>query len=595
MKRRLLPLFCLTVLLGLFFSSSSFAQAQNSPPEEFLRQQAFTKLNANKPEQRSAGVCDYEDAIDNLWGAGVPTDQKLIVFDRFWAVIDQEFACFQDIPDNWDALRTTYRAEIEQGVSRGRFAAIMSKLSIDLRESHTYTTQSAVQSAAALAPCVPLMVVGGWGDNAHFGAGLTPLPDSSLLVYQAVDNHPLGLVPGDIVTGYDGVPWKVLYKQLLETELPTVGWWWGSSPSSFTHSFLMSAGMNWHLYDTINVIKYATGEKVDYPTSDLISTTGWSTFCTEQLDIPGIPKPDMGSQELFSYGIFPGTNIGYIYGWGWFWEAEAEFKEAVQAVMNTDALIVDFRTNYGGNMFLSNPGLEILFKDQVSTIDFGTRCTNGGHLDMCPNNVPNVYTIAGSPFNSYENPIALLVGPGAISSGDQVALRMQFHPQTRTFGKSTSTAFNAPDIIGFTATGWGGRYAVADAYLFSNPGDYLTHNEFKVDEEVWLTPDDVAKGDDTVVEAALAWINGQTTSTVETERAAAIEVFPNPATQQIQVKAGIPHSLILKDALGRTYLQTDLQRENSQLDVSILSSGVYFLTILDEEQIIVKTERIVKE
>jgi len=41
----------------------------------------------------------------------------------------------------------------------------------------------------------------------------------------------------------------------------------------------------------------------------------------------------------------------------------------------------------------------------------------------------------------------------------------------------------------------------------TSPEEFLTHDPFPVDEEVWLTPDDVAAGRDTVVEAALRWID----------------------------------------------------------------------------------------
>jgi hypothetical protein len=50
--------------------------------------------------------------------------------------------------------------------------------------------------------------------------------------------------------------------------------------------------------------------------------------------------------------------------------------------------------------------------------------------------------------------------------------------------------------------------AAADAYRVDAPHDYLTHDEVLVDEPVWLTSDDVARGTDSVVAAALAWIRG---------------------------------------------------------------------------------------
>jgi hypothetical protein len=57
---------------------------------------------------------------------------------------------------------------------------------------------------------------------------------------------------------------------------------------------------------------------------------------------------------------------------------------------------------------------------------------------------------------------------------------------------------------------WSIQYAVADVYRIDAPHDYLTHDEFFVDEPVWLRPDDVAQGKDTVVDAAVQWISSQT-------------------------------------------------------------------------------------
>ena len=48
-----------------------------------------------------------------------------------------------------------------------------------------------------------------------------------------------------------------------------------------------------------------------------------------------------------------------------------------------------------------------------------------------------------------------------------------------------------------------------DAYSVGTPKDYLIHTEFPVDELVWLRPDDVAAGRDTVVNAALTGLHRQ--------------------------------------------------------------------------------------
>ncbi len=458
---------------------------------------------------------DWAALIDQTWGPSPwSTAQMLAAFDAFWTRIDVGFACFQGIDVDWTSLRESGRAEIQAGVSRGRFAAIMNHLALALRESHTAVNYSGV-NGSALRPGVPLFVVGGWGDSRHFRAGLTPLPDSSLLVYKAAPSHPLGLVPGDIVLGYDGVPWKRLYRELLAAQLPLTGWWWGSSSSSWTHSMLMSAGLNWHLFNTIDVVKHDTGETVHLPVSALEAPPGGALDCTEQLPIPGVQMPNyLQGRDPVSWGIVDGTRIGYVYVRAWEGTAGTQFHTAVQTLLNsfeTTGLIFDFRTNYGGNMFLAYPALSLLFGGDVSTIGFVERC-GPDHLALCPspNGPPSSYVIHGAASGDYDRPIAVLVGPGALSSGDQVAHLFRFHPRSRFFGKSTATAFNAPTATSLgIGSGWFARFAWADAYRVSAPGDYLTHDELHVDEPVWLEPDDVARGIDTVAEAAIGWINNQ--------------------------------------------------------------------------------------
>lgn len=495
----------------LFLASASVAGAGEGPdlfefPVWFQAQQEHrtmpVSIESRDLPQDAEG---WAQLIDDTWGEGASTGEKLFFFDRFWRIIDEQFACFQDLDVDWQGVRDRYRPEVAAGVSKGRFAAIMSRLSLALMEAHTSAYDRVVQWRTGTVPGVPLLVVGGWGDVQRFGACLTPLPDRSMLVYKAPDDHPLALVPGDIVTGFDGRPWTELFPEMLDFGLPVTGFW-ASSPEGFEHSWLMAAGANWHLFDTIDIVR-TTGEVVHVPTSVM---EGWrhQLWCTEQLPVAGVEFPDYNHSQLFSWGLIEGTSIGYIYGWGWAWNAEEEFRAAVDALMHehdTDGLIIDFRFNMGGNLFLSNEGLELLFDETVSTIDFATRCLPVVHDVLCPLGRAGDYLIQGDPETFYDRPIAVLVGPGAVSTGDQVALRLGFHPMVRFFGKSTNTAFNAA-ALAYDGDEWQATFAFADAYLLDSPGEYLTHDPLPVDYEVWLTGEDVAAGRDTVVEAAAEWI-----------------------------------------------------------------------------------------
>ena len=188
---------------------------------------------------------EWRTVIDATWGQGLSTAQKLAIFDNAWNNINTRFGAFMNLEVNIDSLRSVYRPEIAAGVSRGRFAAIMNHFSFALKDSHTEIMDRPVCWGTPLQPGIPLLVVSTARSNAHFGACLTPLPDSTLLVYRALPNHRLGLVPGDIVLGYNGIPWKLLYKELLEAQLPIhLTYVWGSTDEAITHIMLQSAGMN---------------------------------------------------------------------------------------------------------------------------------------------------------------------------------------------------------------------------------------------------------------------------------------------------------------------------------------------------------------
>ena len=339
-------------------------------------EQSITSVRARRNDESRVvppvNAAARRAAVDDLWGDGLPAAQKLALFDRFWGDVDRFFAAFQGIDVDWAAVRQRYRREIEGGVSAGRFAAIMTALSLPLRESHTMAIDLAVSARTWPEPGVPLFVQGGWFQD-YSGACVTAADDGSALVYRAARSHPLGLEPGDRILGYDGRPWNELYRELIDEELPMSPQWWGSSPAAFEHSMTMSAGNNWHLFGTIDVAK-ATGE-VEHLSTALLDQIAAFPFCSEQLPIAGVPMPVYG-RSWVTWGIVEGTSTGYIYVWGWTGDAGVQFERAVRELTesrDTDGLILDFRFNVGGNMFLSNAALAQLFDQPVATIGFDER------------------------------------------------------------------------------------------------------------------------------------------------------------------------------------------------------------------------------
>jgi len=468
------------------------------------------------PEERRA-------VIDAYWGEGPSTEVKLAIFDKFWQYADAKFAAFQGIDVDWPALRARYRPEVAAGVSRGRFAAIMNRLALALRDSHTLADDLLVNIFTIPGPGVPLVGVGGWEFD-PCGACLTAQDDGSALVYSVAPQHPLGLQRGDRILGYEGRLWRGLFQELLLEEVPLWPLWWGTSPSSFDHAFVMAAGQNLHLFETMDIHKHGTGQVVHVPTN-LMTDAIWQGFCSEQMDIPGVPKPTYFGGDYVRWGIVDGTHIGYIYVWSWLGSAVDDFAEAVYQltqVQDVDGLIIDFRFNSGGFLNAPSRGLGALSSHPAPTTGMDERRNATDHLAMKSFLPPSFFR---SDFDnwagfgvrvraSYDGPVAVLVGPGAVSAGDFGSIWATSLPRVRTFGKSTSMAAGLPTqpALGTEldlGVDWFARVSETNTYSVGRPQKFLIHTEFPVDEPVWLRPDDVAEAKDTVVIAALHWLNQQ--------------------------------------------------------------------------------------
>lgn len=465
-----------------------------------------------QPQLGKHTVTEWRHIIDTTWGIGSTTIEKLQIFDAFWNTIDQSYAGFQGIQDNWEQMRS-YRDTVALGVSRGKFAGILDNLVQSLHDGHVYMMDRGV-AATPLNAGVPLLYSVGnelplynWGAASHFGAALTPLPDSTLLVYAAVTNHPIGLVPGDVILGYDGRPWKDLFKELIEVQFPMPFFFvMSGSDRAATHQWLQTAGMNWHLFDTIDIAKYGTGDTIHLPTN-LLSNPMPGIRATEQMPIAGVPFPDVAAGRRVSWGYISGTKTGYIYVWGWSTASvDQDFLAAVNALMpdtSSHGLIIDIRLNEGGGIRWEL-GFRRLFNQNVEAARWSERASTSNHLAMQD---AGPAFLTGADAQLYDRPIAVLCGPSAISGGDMSVNILRWHPMTRTFGLPTNGAFGTYVGISGIPSEWLTGFTWAVLYSPPDMNNVLNRRSISVDEEVWLTRDGVANGEDAVVNRALAWMD----------------------------------------------------------------------------------------
>ncbi|MBN2364546.1 MAG: hypothetical protein JXL67_00155, partial [Calditrichaeota bacterium] len=221
------------LLLLLLCSSILIAQENQKYSDRASPDPTILKIPANHdPFFRDFPVTSFYESrqswqviIDSTWGPGLPLIQKETIFNHYANTLHDKFDGFLSLGMNdwtdWYSLRDSYYSRIDSATSRGAFSAIMSQLAHALNDIHTEAIDSIIYYTP-LNPGIPILVLSGFVSVEHFGAVLTVLPDSTLLVLRVVHNHPLGLQPGDIILGYEGIPWKILVHQLFHAGLPTL-------------------------------------------------------------------------------------------------------------------------------------------------------------------------------------------------------------------------------------------------------------------------------------------------------------------------------------------------------------------------------------
>jgi hypothetical protein len=505
--KNLFLLFSMVILIQVSLSPQQIRNEQNQELIFFSVTTHDSNIKELPAKSFYESKSDWQYIIDTTWGPGLPLAQKQQIFNAYANSIREEFDGFESLQMNensWDTLRAYYFSMLNSSTSKGGFSAIMSKFSMHLQDLHTYAYNESVV-LSPLNPGVPILVISGFIMSVqHFGAVITALPDSSLLILRTVDNHPLDLEPGDILLGYEGVPWKILVKELLDAGLPAIGKW-GGAPSAMSDGLLLGAGMNWHLFDTIDILKHSTGDTVHLSVAPLLNLPPIDMPNNEQLSVPGVSFPNLYNQQYVSYGILDGTNIGYIYLCA---EVEGisdqQFYEAVLALSETDGIIIDMRLNFGGWAFFNN-SLKILLNETHLTIEDAYRC-NTNDFTLCPSGNSATFKVPGNAPDFYDRPIAIFLGPTCVSMGDVTAQRFRYHPTVRFFAKSSGASLG-DNVLITNYPNWALKYSISDMFHVNAPGEYLNRREFPINYPVWFDPNDVANGFDTVVEEALEWIN----------------------------------------------------------------------------------------
>ncbi len=459
-------------------------------------------------------VLAWAEKIDEYWGEAPEEEKRLAVFDELWDTFAKHYACFDAYNVDWDEQKDYYRPRVKSAQSHGRFYQLLREMLDKLHDSHSPILSTKVcqkVSSVLLRPPVfrqinVLPLVGGC---------VTLDDDGELMVYQAAPSgNPLEIEPGDVIVGFDDKPWTKNLEDIKRWKLPECDEDFAGAPISAERQRAAALPSNAHLFESIQIKKYATGEVETYSTDLLMERSLNYTICSDQIPVEGVDFPvenwaymDPSYAQCVSHGIVPNTNIGYITSYAWLGSNLQDFQVAVEELAGTDGLIIDQRFNLGGVVPFVDYGFPYLFNEDIDPlIRFHGRDPSSDDYFALVESYTK--TLDADEDTYYDHPIAVLTGPKAGSAGDLAPYMLSHHPRSKSFGRATNGAFGELQMV------WGIDPHVQDFSLkvtrnqmVSADGDHLQAWEQIPDEQVWFTKDDAAAGIDTVFEAALSWIN----------------------------------------------------------------------------------------
>jgi len=592
------------IAIAMFFSGATYAQSSLAgipgykPDTATAYKQHNMLLNraryrpkyAEKTTLLTGPVFDttkWAHRVDSTWGYTYTTSEYLDIFNTWWNTINTQYPCFVHLPAyNWDSTVSAMQAEINAGVSEGRFAAICNKLLSMVNDGHTNFYDYTVNYPYTVYPGLPLLR----GESGQFGACITTWNDTSAMVYDVYPEHPLGLQPGDIILGYNGVPWTQLLQIIFRNQLPN-SVYKGSTDSATYHRYIQAAGENWYLFDTINILK-CNGTIVNLPTS-LMEGSLYQAFCTEQMAQPGIYKPNYNDYYNYhmdiSYGVLAGTKIGYVY----MYDCEDTthklyhaFKTLIEDSL-VQGLILDIRTNFGGGFGTFVDAFEYLAAAGTSWVGYGQRSSSTNRLAMYIDGPTSWYNIYDEDPHYYPNPVAILCGPNAVSAGDFLPVMFKHIPNVKLFGKSTAGAFGNLTRITLPNYYFSGSMQQTNFFLVSDTTNYISHTMFPVDQRSWFNKDSVCNGSDNVVSTAVQWINNKLETQNIPDEKPSVFIYPNPTSGIISISINnlqdAPVSLEITNATGAVIYQNNFLSGKAQyvnfVDAGSWSAGIYFVKI----------------
>lgn len=414
--------------------------------------------------------------------AGAQVPLGLETFDAAWRIVrDTHFDSTYNGVD-WDAARAEFRPKAEAAKTAGELRAVISSMLGRLGQSHFAILPASADAAS----------------DASSGGGAVGEGDPGFDVRLIGDDLVVTRVDPGRGASKAGVRpgWKIVAV--------------GDKPVAEALSALPQRAdqrlrglQAWRIAQSR--LRGAPGSFVTLRFDDGGSKTGVTVDVERQRE-QGVPVkvgslPQMFVRVADESRKTPGGRTAGVIGFNvWMAAVDATFAKAIDRHRAADGIVLDLRGNPGG-LAAMIMGVSGHFVPERKVL--GVMKTRDNTLEFRTN--PRLVDTAGKPVSAYGGPVAILVDAMSGSASECFAGGMQSIGRVRVFGQ-TSMGQALPALFDKLPNGDVMIHAYAD--FVTGDGTRLEGRGVVPDVPTPLVREDLLAGRDRALEAALAWIDG---------------------------------------------------------------------------------------
>lgn len=415
--------------------------------------------------------------------ADTPIADPLVTFDTAWAIIGRTHWDTAYNGVDWNALRTRLRPRAAAAKTTGELRGVLTEMLATLKQSHFSIIPREVSDVTSAAATTSGSGSAEVDPNGSTGATLRLVNGQMLVTHVLAKGaaDQAGVRPGWVVESVEGCGVAGRLAQIPKDMDPR-----RAALTAFSLTTKMLAGP---VGDTVRAT-FLDGNGRPYMAS-IVRQREPGTLAKFG-NLP--PFPASLTIERVQYG---GKTIGIIKFNIWMPVLSPQFDAAVDALRDTDAILLDIRGNFGGVGGMSM-GIAGHFLDSAYTI--GTMVQRGASLKFVAN--PRRVNTKSQPVSPYSGPLGLIVDDLSISTTEIFAGGMQALGRARVFGTQTSGQA-LPSVPERLPNGDILYHAIAD--FLSPTGKPLEGDGVKPDVVTPLTRKALLEGKDPARDAALMW------------------------------------------------------------------------------------------